>query len=165
MNRGLICRSDSIYWLWVLSDCLLDLYSCPRLKSHQESFQEFAINPGKLCQTNITSLTTSKSISLHETFSALLELGAFGSLWLCGLVRPSAMAFAPQHSVPTICLGWYLLPDNRTIISLNNQSHYHLELERLAALVSISFMKRRALVMWLFSCGGWVTLLSQRLQQ
>ena len=55
MNRGLICRSDSIYWLWVLWDCLLDLYSCPRLKSHQESFQEFAINPGKLSlHTNIT---------------------------------------------------------------------------------------------------------------
>ena len=63
MNRGLICRSDSIYWLWVLWDCLLHLYSCPSLKSHQESFQEFAINPGKLCQTNITSPTTSKSIS------------------------------------------------------------------------------------------------------
>ena len=63
MNRGLICRSDSIYWLWVLWDCLLDLYSCPSLKSHQESFQEFAIYPGKLCQTNITSPTTSKSNS------------------------------------------------------------------------------------------------------
>ena len=62
VNRGLICRSDSIYWLRVLWDCLLDLYSCPRLKSHQESFQEFAINPGKLRQTNITSATTSKSI-------------------------------------------------------------------------------------------------------
>ena len=71
------------------------------------------------------------------------------------------MAFAPQHLVPTICLACYLLPDNRTIISLHNQSHYHLELGRLAALVSISFMERRALVMWLLSCGGWVTLLSQ----
>ena len=114
----LICRSDSIYWLWVLWDCLLHLYSCPSLKSHQESFQEFAINPGKLCQTNITSPTNSKSISWCETFSALLELVAFGALWLCGLVRPSAMAFAPQHLVPTICLACYLLPDNRTIIRL-----------------------------------------------
>ena len=36
---------------------------------------------------------------------------------LCGLVRPSAMAFAPQHLVQTIYLGWYLWPDNRTSLA------------------------------------------------
>ena len=104
----------------------------------------------------------------------LLMWNFFCFVRACGLRRSLALwtrqalgdGFPPpQHLVPTICLACYLWPDNRTIISLHNRSHYHLEWERLAALVSISFMERRALVMWLFSCGGWVTLLSHRLQQ